>query len=573
MAVCYPDYDKIHQAEIASRAEIIFYQACKKKLPDTYHIFHSVSWISRSSGKASDGEADFLICHPEQGFIVVEVKGGRIRADMASGTWTSIDHAGETHKISNPFRQASNGKYNILSKIKEHKDWQKLNLKWINAGHAAFFPNVDDARKLQGPDAPAEIIGDRADLDDLRTWVDGVFDYWSGTERSSNGKPLGPAGIQFLRKLFARIVEARPLLSTKLANEEEERLQLTSQQVQILDLLSRQRRVAISGGAGTGKTVLALEKARRLASDGFNTLLTCYNTPLSDYLRQISEDEENLTVIGFHKLCKDLVDKASFESGRNLLDEARSSYPGKDIWDHHYPIALAYALEILELRFDAIVVDEGQDFGDEFWFPIEFLLKDADASPLYIFYDENQNVYTRVSTFPTDTAPITLNINCRNTKQIHNAAYHYYAGAPIDAPPIDGDDIHIIDATSPEKQAKKICELVTKLITTEKIEASSISILIADRIRRKRYQELLDKFTLPSGIYWGKVNENSPKSITVETVARFKGLESSVLILWGLDSITPDEKRETLYVGISRAKSILYLCGMSALCDSILQNE
>jgi hypothetical protein len=571
MAICYPDYDDITQEGIQSHGEVLFYEACKQQLSNDFHVFHSVSWISRHSGDAKDGEADFLICHPDRGFVVVEIKGGRINANQATGIWTSTDENDQIHKLrTNPFKQASSGKYNILSKVKEHRDWPKLGLKWINAGHAAFFPNVDDGRVLQGPEAPVEIIGDRGDLQTFAKWVDKIFNYWSSQGTSSDNKKLGPSGIQIFRKIFARVVEARPLLSSKIAGEELERLKLTTQQIQILDLISRQRRVAISGGAGTGKTVLALEKARRLAGEGFNTLLTCYNAPLAEHLGNVSGSEENLTVLGFHKLCKQMVDRASEKSERNLVEEAKGSYPGMDLWDHHYPIALAYALEILDERYDAIVVDEGQDFGEEFWFPIEILLNDSEKSPLYIFYDENQNVYTRASTFPTDVAPITLTVNCRNTRQIHAAAYHFYSGAHIDAPSIEGEKNQTIEAPSTDKQSKKIYEMITRLIMVEKISASSITVLIADRIRRKSYQGLLTSFTLPSETHWGPVDDLSQNNVKVETVARFKGLESDILILWGLDSLPEAEKRETLYVGMSRAKSLLFICGTKATCDQVL---
>ena len=276
MATCYPHYGTYVNA-FKSSGEQTFYRACENDLPPEYTVFHSVSWIARAKGEARDGEADFLICHPGRGFLVVEVKGGRINANLAVGKWTSTDRDGKLHDISNPFRQGSTGKYNIIKKLKEHRDWSDLRLRRVIAGHAAFFPNVDDGRVLQGPEAPSEIIGDRSDLSGLQRWVERVFEYWVDQEETQRAQPLGPAGVQLMRRIFARVVEARPLLSTKIAIEEEERFRLTQQQIQILDLLSRQRRVAISGGAGTGKTVLATEKARRLASEGFKTLLTCYN--------------------------------------------------------------------------------------------------------------------------------------------------------------------------------------------------------------------------------------------------------------------------------------------------------
>jgi hypothetical protein len=555
MAICYPDYEAVARANIKSHAEYLFYQACKDKLSNDFHVFHSISWISRHSGRAEDGEADFLICHPDRGFVVVEIKGGRIDKNIRTGVWTTTNREG-SDSIKDPFKQALNGKYKILEKIKEHKDWGKSGLGWINAGHAAFFPEIDNGHRLKGPEAPVEIIGDRSNLKFFEKWVDNVFKHWTDPRSSS----FGAIGVQLFEKVFAPVRQARPLLSAEIAVEEKDRLLLTAQQAQILDHLSRQRRVAICGGAGTGKTVLALEKARRLASEGFNTLLTCYNAPLAEHMKKCVGSEENLTILGFHKLCKKMVDKASQESGRDLIDEAKQTNPGGDLFDHHYPLAFSFALyDNLSERYEAIVVDEGQDFGEEFWPPIELLLNLDEEKPLYIFYDENQNIYSKVSTFPADRAPFSLTVNCRNTKKIHKAAYQYYSGPKIEAPAINGKEVQVLEAPSVEEQAKKIYQQISRLIGSEKVFASSITVLIGDRIRRKDYQKCLSIYTLPSEVY-------------VETVARFKGLESDILILWGLDELPEKEKKETLYIGMSRAKSLLVICASKKTSTDVLEN-
>lgn len=568
MVRLYPDYRGNYGEDVPS-AEIKFYEACAS-LEGDYHIFHSVGWISRTEGSARDGEADFLVCHPDRGFLVVEVKGGRIRADYTSGEWASIDRNGREHKIKDPFRQSMTGKFNVLSKLREHRDWTRLGLKKISAGHAAFFPDVDDGRALKGPNAPPEIIGDRSDLANLEAWLEQAFDYWSSDGANSWTNSLGAGGVQLMQRIFARVVQAQPLLSAQIELEESQRLSLTNRQIQTLDLLSRQRRVAISGGAGTGKTVLAVEKAKRLADEGFKTLLTCYNVPLASHLEDVCSGQENLDVFGFHKLCKRIVDDACRQSGRDLIAEAKVSFPGLELWDHYFPIALAYALDIVDVRYDAIVVDEGQDFGEEYWLPIEMLLRDGNTSPLYIFHDENQDVYTRASTFPADASPITLSFNCRNTRAIHEAAYHYYKGPSIDPPEIVGDDIQLLAAPDLRSQAKKIQEFVSRLITVEKLPNASIVVLIADRIRRKEYENALQGMFLQSGLGWKDLASTGKHGVTVETVARFKGLEGEILILWGLDDLPGEEKRETLYVGISRAKSILALCGRDETCSDVL---
>ena len=127
-----------------------------------------------------------------------------------------------------------------------------------------------------------------------------------------------------------------------------------------------------------------------------------------------------------------------------------------------------------------------------------------------------------------------------------------------------------LSASNLDRQAKRIYELVARLLTTEKVSASSITILIVDRVRRRQYQEALDNFRLPESHVWGSIDNTSDKRVTVETVARFKGLETEIVILWGLDPLAEDELVESLYVGVSRAKSILYLCGSKANCEAVL---
>ena len=124
--------------------------------------------------------------------------------------------------------------------------------------------------------------------------------------------------------------------------------------------------MAVSGGAGTGKTVLAVEKAIRLAREGFRTLLTCYNKQLADHLASVCRAIENLEVMSFHQLCRRRVDLANRVSGRDLFREAQRTYPNASEWDVQWPNALAFTVEIQEPPYDAVVCDEGQDFQEDY---------------------------------------------------------------------------------------------------------------------------------------------------------------------------------------------------------------
>ncbi len=270
------------------------------------------------------------------------------------------------------------------------------------------------------------------------------------------------------------------MLLTTLIDEEKNRIRLTNDQLRILDLLRSHRRVAVSGGAGTGKTVLAVEKARRLAAEGFSTLLTCYNQPLATYLSQVCAGVSNLTVSSFHQLCHYRARLAQAKSGRDLVHEAQLTYPGSDLFDVQLSNALAYSTDIIVDRFDAIVCDEGRDFRDEYWVALELLLSDQVSDPLYIFYDDNQNLYSRAKRFPIQDPPFSLTTNCRNTAKIHTAAYRFYEGSEVQPPTIDGADVEFLRHPTLHGQTARLHSRIVQLITKERIRPEDIVVLIAD---------------------------------------------------------------------------------------------
>jgi superfamily I DNA and RNA helicase len=325
----------------------------------------------------------------------------------------------------------------------------------------------------------------------------------------------------------------------------------------------------IAGGAGTGKTLIAREKAVRLSEEGLRTLLVCYNRGLSDHLREQCIGFANLDVASFHQVCHRWIERARNELGRDLMAEARRDYPGGDIYDLLQPYALAMAVDALGPSYDAVIVDEAQDFGDEYWMPIEMMLTRPNEALLYIFLDENQDIYGRSASIPINGEPMVLDRNCRNTGSIHAAAYRYYKGAVVEAPGIPGMDPEFLIATGVERQARAISALITDLVAVEKVAPHDIAILFCDGSARDARERALAATSIPSSAKFGKLEAYGPGSITVDSVARFKGLERAIIILWGLEGCSPTADRETLYVGMSRAKSLLYLCGTLESCQMV----
>ncbi|OZG70934.1 hypothetical protein BTA51_23870 [Hahella sp. CCB-MM4] len=562
-----PDLSEAQLKDLASQAEAKVYRALRDKLPKEYVVFFQVGWIlRREEEQAKDGETDFLVCHPNQGYLCIEVKGGGVGFDANSNEWFSIDRHQIKHPIKNPINQALRAKYSIRSKLNEYPQWHNLNLGNVLRGHTVFFPDLGNPNALGRPDMPTTLIGSARTLHDPKSWIDKAFAYWGND--AGNFSPIDRRGIDVMREVFARSFVVAPIIASQLVDQEAQRLMLTQDQVRILDFLRSHRRVAVSGGAGTGKTVLALEKARRLASEGFKTLLTCYNRQLADHLSSSCAGTSNLEVMSFHQLCYRQVKKANQMSGRDLIAEAKVTYPGKDLYDVQLPNAFAYSLEIIPSRYDAIVCDEGQDFREEYWVPLELSMSDYERAPLYVFYDDNQNIYARAGTFPIREEPFTLTANCRNTAPIHEAVYKHYKGVPVSPPNIDGDDVLFEMSSGRDAQAVKISSRIVDLVTRQGVPAGDITVLVGDALRKADYYAALTRQTLPKPAIWLEEGIRSDNTVLIDTIKRFKGLESPIVILWGLDTIDLTRSIELLYVGMSRAKSLLVIVGTKATCTS-----
>ena len=152
-----------------------------------------------------------------------------------------------------------------------------------------FFPELINIDSLVSPDLPKALIGYAESMKNPQIWIQLVTNYWN----KNNIKPPNTL-LPILERTFARSFEVAPLISQNLQLHKEQRIRLTDNQMKLLDYIKNRRRAAISGGAGTGKTVLAVEKAKRLSKEGFKTLLTCYNKQLGMHLERVCKDIENL---------------------------------------------------------------------------------------------------------------------------------------------------------------------------------------------------------------------------------------------------------------------------------------
>jgi len=519
-----------------SNAERRLYKAFRDDLEDDYTVFHSVAWQSQDRrGRARDGETDFVIAHPQRGILVLEVKGGVIHYEPSTSRWTSADPTGQVHTVINPFGQAKDSKYVLREQLKVMLEVPR---RQISIGHAVAFPDVVVGQELLGPDKPREIVLDATDLADLAAWVNQSLDYWRG-ELKEDAPIVGESAVQALIELLGKGWELRPALWGEFVWEEQQFIRLTEQQYQILDVLNRQRRALICGCAGSGKTMLATEKATRLARQGFRVLFTCFNKNLAADLRGRLRPSHNLDIIHFHDLCHKLAEQA------NVLPRKRRY--GDMFFNQQLPEALMEATDILEIHYDAIVVDEGQDFQEHWWVPLQNLLRDPDGGIFYIFFDDNQRLYVQRSAFPIQKEPYPLTVNCRNTQNIHQVVVQFYDAE--DRPTTHGPIGRPVEVVFYEDKGLRpaIKDILRRLTVDERIPAERIAVLSPLAHKSQLWAD-----AVAGGLSFTTAWPPSPGKVYFGTIYAFKGLERAVIVLVELEHWWED-LIPLLYTGCSRA--------------------
>ncbi|MCI0634661.1 MAG: AAA family ATPase [Actinobacteria bacterium] len=524
-----------------SAAERRLYEGFLEQLPDEFVVYHSVDWVIAGPKGADEGEADFVIAHPELGVLALEVKGGRIEYDPATRRWTTTGHSG-THTLDeDPFEQAKGAMHSLVRILEAQPGWER----WRpSLGYGLAFPDGTYDQPAH-PGAPVEIVIDRGDLARLADRVHEVMRSWSRP-----GRRFGAEGMDAVARALGFRVEVRTPLRLRFDEEDRKIVELTSDQAWVLAFVAHRRRAAVTGPAGSGKTMLAIALAKRLATAGKRTLLVCFNRRLGEYLRESVEDVEGIEATHFHLLCVRLAEEAGVD-----VPEAAGAGPGDPVFGHRLPEALAEAASRLGPRFDAIVVDEAQDFRDWWWPALLSLHVDPDHGLLYVFADDNQNLYGgRRDSVPIDPedhiGPIAHNL--RNSKQIGEFASVFYDGVekPVARGP-DGEPVQILGYGDDAELAHLLAVVLRNLVEEEHVPLEDIAVLTPSGTGKSRLRALgsVDGFRMSE--------EVEPDTVLATSVHAFKGLERPVVILAELGDKHLEDLRQYLYVGASRARNHL----------------
>jgi len=527
-----------------------------RDLPDDCLIYHSYCWLRPDRDYDVDalreGEADFVVLDPRFGLLVIEVKGGDIRHRIENDKeiyYRQYRDGRRKDLPKHPFRQASGNLHAIeeILKLKEKPYWFGG-----CRGYAVALPDSKNIGQLPN-DVDPSIVFFAEHLDDYDRAVRGAFRNWNRLSSPSISPDAMRRCREGLRPLF-RLVPAR---WRTLESDEEQLVRLTEQQQVVLDGLRGNDRLAIAGGAGTGKTMLALWQAVQFAKDGKQTLFLCFNKALAQWLRDrlLIEVEkpvaDRVQISTFHSLCASFFNKA-----RIKFDPPKDPKERAEFWQSEVPNRMFdQVIDLVpEPRFDAMVIDEAQDFSRDWWFTVESLARKPDG-PLSIFYDPNQNVFHQESTLPTTKATYRLNINCRNTRQIHQHSMAFL-DAEISSSPLvpEGTAPEIRRADTDSEQRKCIDDVIKQWKSEYRFGPKQIVVLASS----KRANTCLATTPRIGGFSITEDPEQwrAGKGILCTTITAFKGLESeSVILLQAAEHshVTNLDR----YVATSRAKHLL----------------
>lgn len=533
--------------DTASNAERLLFRAFAEQLSDDYVVMHGVKWLTRHRRYDELGEVDFVIVHPRRGVLLLEVKGGLIRGEWAEEGWTSTSRGGVEREIKNPIRQLDRSFWALRTKLDDYEGTRSFS---IPVYRGVAFPETLADGVTFGIDWDRQLVLDSADLNDVDHAVVRMY------SREPEHDPLPKAATDALIALLQpTVVLQRPGLVAEMRSGELVMLRLSEEQSRLLRTVRNQRRAVVNGCAGSGKTMLAVEKALQLAEEGFSVLLTCFNKGLSEWMQEVVNRQGaalagHIRVSHYHDLAVKLCEEAGHPS---VVRAGEQSY-----WDDDLPDDLQAAMPFLETRFDAVVVDEGQDFRDNWWVTIQDLLSDPDDGVMYIFQDPHQAIYQRTSELPIATPPLLLEHNYRSTTAIHGRVIDFYDGFP--KPGSIGPEGRPIELVEPSGKGvdDDVRRVLARLFHEEGLEPHQVVVLTPFGRTRSKLKDGQKVGNV--ALAWNQ--RSAPGTVRVSSVHSFKGLESDVVILVEPEGLSRGRNAHRLvYVALSRAKHHLVLIG------------
>lgn len=596
----------IQQLKSASSGERKVYQLLE-------HVFKNDNAIIWHEPKALNRYTDFIIWLPEHGLLVVEVKDwSKDRFETLNpDTFTGRFYNKNDYKVvsvKNPESQVRKCMLNILNEFK------KSSIFLQNSGRYKGnikFPITSCVIYTELKQSDAESIG--LSLPSISTAHKTIFkdDLRLVTENKIFKQKLINAfkdvAFPFENLSYAEEKFLRYMIFPEIrVNEftQDELFTIKQQEIKALDL--SQESIAknigdghriLKGVAGSGKTLVLACRAKYLKTiyPDYKILVVCYNNSLCNHLRQMFGDDfnEKIEVLNFHSLVKS-VTKTKLFMLNNEKQAEYNSRVGNILIDY---------LEQNEIdqadQYDAILIDEGQDFAQEWIVGLSKLVK-AETNNILFCYDPAQNIFNRkkpswrsVGLQVQGKKPVELLKCYRNTKEILDIAKEFLNPQLLDSLQNNDEYDRVLDPDTGEcktgeypsiyheNDVRNLADLIARKIRqllNSNIAARDIAILQA---KSTEYDLLVTSLKEKLTIYCPDVELDfifssadkkalnlQTNSIKIMNVESSKGLEFTHVFFIGLDYMPRlgenrdvDSERKLAYVGMTRAKNKLFILG------------
>lgn len=543
-----------YRRDTKSKAERLYFDVLSRELSDEWIVLHSLGIAVHQSKPWA--EIDFVLIGPP-GVFCLEMKGGRI--EFRNGRWYFTDADNNTDsKTEGPFEQVATASAALFKYITS-------NLKFVNnaaVGYGVVTPDI--VWSIEGPGYIKDVVYDQRDKSkSFAHYQKRLSDYWINRIKHDLGKnPILLSEKQrkdILRELRGDF-DLRPSLRTTVNQAYDELISLTKEQYSVLDALWDNERIIVRGGAGTGKTLLAVEEARRRSETGDSVLLCCFNKNLAAFIREKLSDYEGVKVSNLHGYMYDVIRSANLEDS---LPDVRDD----DLFSKFYPELCLNGLIKLDRiqEYDVLIVDEGQDLlRDTYVEVLDAIVKGGLKNGKWkLFLDPFQNIFggidPKIMEYFKDLYPATysLSVNCRNTNPIAINTRLLSGARCEETLKTSGPEVEHFWYRDNNDQRRKISDCINRLLG-QHLTYSEIVILSRYRLENSCLSEGLVnvpyKLVNVSDTFKGET-----KAIYYSTIGAFKGLEAKAVIVIDINDLESNEARLRAYVGCSRAVAYLSL--------------
>ncbi|MFI8080618.1 NERD domain-containing protein [Kitasatospora sp. NPDC086009] len=500
-----------------SRAERSVFSALKA-IPDARSVaLHSVH-LPRHARKRV-GEIDFVVIMPEL-LLFIEVKGGRV--GQQDGKWYYGPSGVDEHPGESPFAQASGGMHAFEQQLGERVG--DLRTLGVPSGYLVITPDVDLDRSTEFE--PEQYLGSKS-YDGGRGLTEGIARatrFWRTRNRWAKTPVPAPLREKMLKAVRPDF-DLVPNLRARLTDLDVAFERLTEEQLDRLDELESNSRLIWTGGAGTGKTFLAAEAARRSSATG-SVLFTAASPTLTTHLTGILSDHP-VTVLPFDRLAE--VHGRTFD--HLIVDEAQDL-----------------------MTFDSLSVLDGLSAGGLEQGRWTFMLDQNNQLLAPATFDPEAWAYLRG--MGTMNGP--MKRNCRNTVQIVKEV-KAYTGADVGvASAGEGERPLYQNVQDAQDEAAFLDAYVNDLLEQE-VSPQDITLLSvagdwdSSSARLCRRVSKIELFTDVVG------SARTRRRLTWSSVADFKGHENHVVCLIDLEPQHLDGRLDALYVACTRARAQLWV--------------